>query len=105
MSSEPPPLPPPPPPRQPLALPLVLAFVPSVLALLVITLSPSKSHLAAACVPAAVVSVACCAVSSIMLFKRNTTATLVFGVLLAMLNMLIPLSMGCAALIADANSH
>jgi hypothetical protein len=105
--SLPPPLPPPPPkpPQRPLALPLVLAFVPAVLVLLAFSLNLPKGQLAMFCIPAAIVSLACCAFSSIMLFKRNTPMALVFGVLLAMMNVVISLGLGCASFLADANFH
>lgn len=86
-------------------LPLVLAFVPSAIMLSLLTFNPSKDQMAACCVPAAVVSIGCCAFSSIMLFKRNTTAAIVFGVLLGMLNLALTAGLGCAALLSDFNVH
>jgi len=104
MSMQPPP-PLPKPPHRPLALALVLAFMPSVIALLLFSLKLSNSQLAASCGPAAAVSLVCCAASSIMLFKRNTTAALVFGVLLCLLNVVISLGLGCAALLSNTSFH
>jgi len=103
MNSVPPPLPKPPP--GPIGLPLMLAFTPSVIALLLFSLNLPEKTLAAVCVPAVLLSLGCCAVSSVMLFKRNTTATLVFGVLLAMLNVVISLGLGCAVLAGQINLH
>ena len=105
MNTDPPPLPPSPPTKKPITLPLVLAFVPSAMVLLVLTLHLPKSQMVACCVPAALVSIACCVISSIMLFKRNTSAAIVFGILLGMLNLVISAGLGCAALLSDLNVH
>jgi hypothetical protein len=104
MNMEPPPLPPQAP-KKPIALPLVLAFVPSAIVLLLLTFKPSMNHMVACCVPAALVSTACLVISSVMLIKRNTSAAIVFGVLLGMLNLVISGGLGCAALLSDFNGH
>ena len=100
MNPEPPPLPPKPP-QKPIALAVVLAFVPSAIALLLLSINVPKHQIVTCCVPAAFVAIACCVASSIMLFKRKTAAAIVFGVLLALLNVAITLGLGCAALFAD----
>ncbi|MEP6669495.1 MAG: hypothetical protein ABJF10_10105 [Chthoniobacter sp.] len=97
MNLEPPPLPP----KKPLALPVIMAFVPSALALLLFSFTIPKAQLTQLCIAAAVVSVICCAVSSIMLFKRNTTAAIIFGILLALLNLAVSAGLGCAALLVQ----
>jgi len=104
MNSEPPPLPKPPPNR--LVLALILAFVPAMIVLLLVTLQLPEKQLSVVCVPAALVSVGCCVASSFLLFRRSTTTTLVVGVLLAVLNALITLGLGCAALLGNlTNMH
>ena len=99
----PPPLPPKPP-RKSIALPLVLAFVPAALILLFVMVNPPSGHLAAFAVPATLISLASCVTSSVMLFKRRTTAALIFGILLVLLNAAISLGLGCIALLGDMNS-
>jgi len=101
MNPEPPPLPP----KKPLTLPVVLAFVPSALALLLFGLTPPKSALVPCCIVAAGISIICCTISSAMLFKRNTAAAIVFGVLLGMLNLVVSAGLGCAAMLNDINVH
>ena len=101
MNPEPPPLPP----KKSLTLPVVLAFVPSVLVLLMFTLNLSNSQLAACCLPAVLVSLACCFTSSFMLIRRNTSGGVAFGILLGLLNLVISAGIGCAALLTGANLH
>jgi len=103
MNSQPPPLPKPP--HKSIALPLVLAFMPAALILGLVSFNPPPGHIQAFCLPAALLSLGCCATSSIMLFKRNTTAALIFGILLALLNVVISLGLGCLALVGDMNYH
>jgi hypothetical protein len=104
MNPEPPPLPP----KKPLTLPVILAFVPAALALLLASLSAlPKAQMTPCCILATIISIGCCAISSAMLIKRNTTATLVFGILLGMLNLVISAGLGCAAMLSDfgGNMH
>jgi lipopolysaccharide export LptBFGC system permease protein LptF len=87
------------------ALALVLAFVPSLL--LVGTFSFSSfffsSHhgnppaivLAAMCL----ISVACCFVSSFLLFQHNKVLATIFGILFTLLNGLISFFFGCTTLL------
>ena len=91
--------------RKPIALPLILAFVPSVLALVIIGISPDKHQMAAFCVPAAVVSFGCCFASSFMLFRHRTAAAIVTGVLFTLLNAVIVVGLGCAPILANLNSR
>ncbi|EDY20353.1 hypothetical protein CfE428DRAFT_2277 [Chthoniobacter flavus Ellin428] len=101
MNSEPPPLPP----KKPLAPAVILAFVPSVLALSLAAIQPSKEKLVACCVIAAMVSIVCCGAASFLLIRRNTTTTIVVGILLGLLNLLISAGLGCAALLSNINVH
>ena len=102
-SSTPPALPEPT--RKPIALPLILAFVPSVLALVIIGISPDKHQTAAFCVPAAVVSFGCCFAFSFMLFRRKTAAAIVTGILFILLNLVVTIGLGCAPILADLNTR
>jgi hypothetical protein len=88
-----------------LALPLLLAFTPAAIVLLLLSIQPADKSLAAFCVPAAIVSIACCAISSVMLFRRKTTQAIVGGVLLCLLNVAITAGLGCAALLAGISVH
>jgi hypothetical protein len=99
MNATPPPLPEPP--RKPIALPLTLAFVPSVLALVIAMIGPNKHEIAAFCVPACVVSVGCCFASSFMLFRRKTRAAIVAGILFILLNLAVTIGLGCAPMLAN----
>jgi hypothetical protein len=101
--SAPPPLPEPP--RRSLLLPLVLAFTPAVLVLVGTAINPGKGQFVIVCLPAAILSLGCCIASSIILFKRRTAAAVVFGILLALVNVAISLGLGCLALIGDMNLH
>jgi len=56
------------------------------------------------CVIATVVSLVCCFLASFLLIRRNTSAALVFGILLGLVNLLISAGLGCAALLSD-NVH
>jgi hypothetical protein len=89
------------PPRKPIALPLILAFVPSVLALVIAMIGPNKHEMAAFCVPAAIVSVGCCFASSFMLFRRKTRAAIVTGILFILLNLAVTIGLGCAPVLAN----
>jgi multidrug transporter EmrE-like cation transporter len=99
----PPPLPKPP--RRLLPLALVLAFCPAAFCLILVRMQISGVRVGIYCAVAAVLGVVCCTVSSIILFKRHTTTAIVFGVLLAIVNVVISLFLGCASLLADSNPH
>lgn len=101
MNSEPPPLPP----KKPLATALILAFAPSILALFLAMINPPKEKLVPCLIFAAIVSLVCCGASSFMLIRRNTSAAIVFGILLGLLNLLISAGLGCVALLSDINVH
>jgi len=101
MTPEPPPLPPP----KPLTLPVILAFVPSALALLLFSLTIPKAHLIPYCIIAAGISIVCCVVSSVMLIKRSTTAAIIFGILLGLLNLALSAGLGCAAMLSSFDGH
>jgi hypothetical protein len=101
MNSEPPPLPP----KKSLAPAVILAFVPSVLALSLAAIQPSNEKLVPCCVVAAAVSIVCCCLASFLLIRRNTTAAVVFGILLGLLNLLISAGLGCAAMLSNINVH
>jgi hypothetical protein len=86
---------------KPIALPLILAFVPAGLVLVIIGMNPDKHQMAAFCIPAAVVSIGCCFASSFMLFSRKTTAAIVTGILFVLLNLAITIGLGCAPILAN----
>lgn len=94
MTPEPPPLPT----KKSLTLPVVLAFVPSIVVLLMLTLNLPKAQFAACCLLAILISLTCCFASSFMLIRRNTSAGLVFGILLGLLNLAISAGLGCASM-------
>ena len=81
------------------AMPLALAFLPSVLVLLFATFQ-SKHHdpptvlLMAMCL----ISVGCCLTSSFMLFSRGTVLGVLGGILFLLLNAVISFLLGCVAL-------
>ena len=101
--ASPPPLPEPP--RKPIALPLILAFVPAALSLVIFGLNLDKHQMAAFCVPAAIVSLGCCFASSFLLFRRKTSAAIVTGILFILLNLVVTIGLGCAPILADLNTH
>jgi len=100
MNSEPPPLPP----RRPITLGVILAFVPAALGLLLGTLPIPKAQMSQCCVAAAIAAFVCCVTASVLLFRRSTAASIVFGILLLLLNFAIIAGMGCAALLTT-NLH
>jgi hypothetical protein len=100
---QPPPLPKPP--RNLLPLAAVLAFLPSAFFLILVMLQQSKVRVGVYCIVGCVLGLACCLASSIILFQRKTALAVVFGVLLAIFNIVLSVFLGCAALIADANIH
>ncbi|MDR3405248.1 MAG: hypothetical protein P4L99_22325 [Chthoniobacter sp.] len=102
MNPEPSPLPP----KKPVTLPVILAFVPSALGLALLGgANALKDQMSPLCIAAAVISIVCCAVSSTMLIKHNTTGAIVSGILIALLNLAITAGLGCAALLTNIGGH
>ncbi|HSI13471.1 MAG TPA: hypothetical protein VK961_15615 [Chthoniobacter sp.] len=101
MNPEPPPLPP----KRPLTVAVILAFTPAALGLALAALPIPKAQLSACCIVAAILALVCCAFSSVLLFRRNTSTAIVFGILLALLNLAIVGGLGCAALLSNINVH
>lgn len=100
MNSEPPPLPP----EKPLVPAVILAFLPTMIVLVLFAIQPSRDHMVPACVIATILSLVACFLSSFLLIRRNTSSAVVFGILLGLLNLLISAGLGCAALLSD-NAH
>jgi len=93
--------PPPLPKKKSPAPAMILAFVPSVLLLAVLSFSsavaaPSAPLLFLVCG----VSVVCCFVSSALLFRRNTTLAILCGIIFVVLNAGISIFLGCVALLS-----
>ncbi|HEY3900376.1 MAG TPA: hypothetical protein VGM54_17335 [Chthoniobacter sp.] len=86
-------------------LPLILAFLPSAFFLILVAMEKAGIKVAIYCLIAAVLGLACCIASSVMLFRRNTPLAIVFGVLFALLNLVISGFLGCASLLADNKFH
>ena len=102
MNPEPPPLPP----KKPVALPVILAFVPSALGLALIGgANALKDQIGPLCIGAAVISIVCCAVSSTMIIRHNTTWAIVSGIFIALLNLAIIAGLGCAALVTNLSGR
>lgn len=101
MNSEPPPLPP----KRSLTPIVLLAFLPSGAALTFATTHIHKTQQMPSFIFGAVVSLICGIAASVMLFKRGTTGTIVFGILIGLLNLAIVAGFGCAALLSDINVH
>jgi len=101
------PLPPPLPkaPRDLLVPAVILGLTPSVLAILVVMIGISGINVLPCCAVAAILSLGCCTASSILIFKRNTTTAIVFGVLLAMVNVFIAIGFGCTSLLGNLTGH
>lgn len=83
-----------------LALPL--AFVPSVLLLMLFTLFGRGNPPATLYFVFCGISIVCCFVSAFLLFRRNTTLTILFGLLFLLLNGAISFFFGCAAILTGA---
>ena len=101
MSPEPPPLSS----KKPLWPGVILAFVPTTLALLLLIIRPAGKNLAICCVVAAVLSIICCFLSSFLLIRRDVPAALVLGILLFVLNLFMSAGLGCAALSSSNDMH
>lgn len=101
MNSEPPPLPP----KQPLTLVVIFAFMPAALGLLLATLPIPKEAMSPCCIVAAIVALCSCVAASVLLFQRNTSAGIVFGILLGLLNLAIVAGLGCASLLSNVSVH
>lgn len=81
------------------AMPLALAFLPSVMVLLFFTFQsqhhdPPTVLLMAMCL----ISVGCCFTSSFMLFSRGTVFGVLGGILFLLLNLVVSAFLGCLAL-------
>jgi len=101
MNPEPPPLPS----KQPITLAVIFAFLPAAIGLAVATLPVPKEQFPPTCVIGAIMALICCATSSVLLFRRNTTVAVVFGILLGLLNLMIVGGIGCAAMLSNFNVH
>lgn len=89
---------------------LIIGFLPSAVALLLISTSSllpnlSNSTTQVLLTLGCVVSLACCVAASILLFKRRTGLAILGGVLLLLLNAFIAFFSGCAALFTGASFH
>jgi hypothetical protein len=104
MNDTPPPLPSPTPSLPAPYLAMGLGFLPSAMALLLITFSKGEldtSLLVLMCL----VSVLCCFASSFQLFRRKTNRAILCAVLLMLLNSFISLAFGCGALFNTISFH
>jgi hypothetical protein len=82
------------------ALALPLAFVPSVLLLILFTFFGSGNPPAILFFAFCGVSVVCCFGSAILLFRRNTVLAILFGILFLLLNGAISFFFGCVAVLS-----
>jgi hypothetical protein len=71
---------------------LVLAFIPSILILLL------RHRDGAFLAPACAFSIACCFTSAFMLIRRATVWSVVLGIVFLLLNLAISLLLGCVAI-------
>src|SRR5205809_6999967 len=86
------------------AIPLVLAFLPSVLFLTLLTVSaafkwnnPPASLLIAGCI----IGIIGCLTSSYMLFRRGTALAIFGGIVFLLLNGVVSFLFGCGAILAN----
>jgi hypothetical protein len=78
---------------------LILAFMPSAIMLTLGGVTAFRDGHSNLFLIAAIVSVVCCFTSSFLLFRHKTTWAIVIGVLFVLLNAVISLFLGCAALL------
>lgn len=81
-------------------LALILAFTPSVLLLAIAAVGRYLASPTAILMIGCLVSIVCCFVSAVMLFRRRGLAIL-FGILFLLLNGVISFFFGCAAVFSD----
>ena len=82
------------------SLGLILGFLPTALVLVVVASASSKSPPPGLFLGLLIISVACCFVSSALLFQRKTTLAILGGVLFLILNAVLSLFLGCAVLLS-----
>ena len=99
------PVPPPLPPKQPITLAVIFAFLPAAIGLAVATLPVPKEMFPVSCIIGAIMALICCVTASVLLFRRNTSTAVVFGILLGLLNLMIVAGIGCAAMLSNINVH
>ncbi len=81
---------------------LALAFLPSVLLLIMWTLlagGNSSQPSAAVFIAGCIISIACCFTASFMLFRRGTGLAILGGVIFMLLNAFVSFLFGCGALL------